>query len=720
MTLKKEFFDYLAKFERTCPLRDFKTDTSKNVIGLRHDVDHSIDYALEMAFWEHDRGIRSTYYILPGTAYWNEDPRLLDKCLQIQDFGHEIGLHVNTVAEWFRHNKEPLSSLKMQLKRLREAGLVVDGIAAHGDPDCYNANFINYWVFRELRPDDPAKRETGLTAEGIPSGKVGRALTYPENHILLRPGDGEQLEFWQVSMKELGLAYHATHLDYDTYYTDSGGRWRVTPDPLNEDLRRGRIQINIHPIHWQTEPRMFFFLSTARSSSKWLTKVLDEASSLQARHEDFLNFSYENGERLEDHRTGLGYADWIADPANVTGRIDAARSWLADQKPADSAELNVYLERHVDILKRYFPHAYFVFLHRAPNLVVRSIMNREWFDTALDDRHPAPDDVMNWAKLTPFERCCHYVREAMSRLFINCQARVGSDELTSSMETCGAALKQLDIAFYPRLAEPFFETRINENKNTAFPDSSGWTPDQREQFDQICGPISHMLGYVGSSSNKHAKPDPVLAMKLKMAQMKQLLPRHNYRIPNALWFNNVRASPAGASASKGQISLSQQVERHAFIYLGMSGLRHHMSFSALPNAEYTVSFRGDVNGPKGALCQFFVVEDVGGQKDVKRRLLRRLEGGSEAVRLSFRPGYATRRFCFMFNVPMGTEDAVATIRDFSVEVPATRLSQLAMTSQARSTWLSGGIEFGLAHLGRKAVNATRRLAKKGIRVLAGR
>lgn len=61
---------------------------------LRHDIDFDIKKACEMAQIEYDMGIKSTYFVLVSTDFYNvfskESSELLAK---IMELGHEIGLH---------------------------------------------------------------------------------------------------------------------------------------------------------------------------------------------------------------------------------------------------------------------------------------------------------------------------------------------------------------------------------------------------------------------------------------------------------------------------------------------------------------------------------------------------------------------------------------------------------------------------------------------------
>ncbi|MFG6376998.1 MAG: hypothetical protein K1W19_01520 [Lachnospiraceae bacterium] len=66
----------------------------KNPVILRHDVDNDLSKALEMAEFESKREVKSTYFVLISSDFYNifsmKNSRLIH---QIQNYGHEIGLH---------------------------------------------------------------------------------------------------------------------------------------------------------------------------------------------------------------------------------------------------------------------------------------------------------------------------------------------------------------------------------------------------------------------------------------------------------------------------------------------------------------------------------------------------------------------------------------------------------------------------------------------------
>ena len=77
---------------RFCLYHD--ADRFDRTVILRHDIDFSPEKALEMADLEQQQGIRSTYFVLLATEFYNVFSRKTDRVLrQILAMGHEIGLH---------------------------------------------------------------------------------------------------------------------------------------------------------------------------------------------------------------------------------------------------------------------------------------------------------------------------------------------------------------------------------------------------------------------------------------------------------------------------------------------------------------------------------------------------------------------------------------------------------------------------------------------------
>jgi hypothetical protein len=78
---------------------------------LRHDIDTSPHYALEMAHLEHSLGVRSSFYVLLHSPFYNPAaPRHWDDLQRLVKMGFEVGLHYET--DFFeQRNLDPLEGV---------------------------------------------------------------------------------------------------------------------------------------------------------------------------------------------------------------------------------------------------------------------------------------------------------------------------------------------------------------------------------------------------------------------------------------------------------------------------------------------------------------------------------------------------------------------------------------------------------------------------------
>ena len=58
MSVRQDYFEYLAHFGHTVTVRELADAPGQpDMVALRHDVDHDLDVALEMAYWERWSGL---------------------------------------------------------------------------------------------------------------------------------------------------------------------------------------------------------------------------------------------------------------------------------------------------------------------------------------------------------------------------------------------------------------------------------------------------------------------------------------------------------------------------------------------------------------------------------------------------------------------------------------------------------------------------------------
>ncbi len=213
--------------DRVVPMRDiYKGDTNPRVIGVRHDVDDnqgSFDTALRMAEWEFEHGYSSTYFLLHDSHYWNED--MLCRAPQFEELGHEVGIHVNAIAEALRQRRDPHEILTEALEELRSAVRVV-GCVAHGDRLCHTAGFVNDELFLESR-----RPSYGAADRMVVEGRVGV-------HIV------------PVSRAWYELEYDANWLVRGDYLSDSGGEWSQPFEGVVASFGDGQLHVLQHPDWW--------------------------------------------------------------------------------------------------------------------------------------------------------------------------------------------------------------------------------------------------------------------------------------------------------------------------------------------------------------------------------------------------------------------------------------------------------------------------------------
>jgi hypothetical protein len=203
---------------------EIATDTA---LIIRHDIDHDIDTAVELARWESENGIRATYCPLHTAWYYGElGPEghrhtdfLVESLKEIQYLGHEINLHNNFAVLGLKAGIDPIALLEREILALRSYGIDVQGTSTHGDRLCRELSFRNYELFAESVYDERGG---------------ARTVEYEGNRIRL--GD--------VSMAEFGLEYEAYDLPRDEYVTDSGGRLRYK---RNTRGRGGHTRAELEP-----------------------------------------------------------------------------------------------------------------------------------------------------------------------------------------------------------------------------------------------------------------------------------------------------------------------------------------------------------------------------------------------------------------------------------------------------------------------------------------
>lgn len=72
----------------------FDHEPSAGDLFLRHDVDMSLEAALEVAELESERGVTATYFLMTRSDFYNLDSRIGQRAIaRLRELGHAVGLH---------------------------------------------------------------------------------------------------------------------------------------------------------------------------------------------------------------------------------------------------------------------------------------------------------------------------------------------------------------------------------------------------------------------------------------------------------------------------------------------------------------------------------------------------------------------------------------------------------------------------------------------------
>ena len=125
----QEFFTYdslLRFFEHLksiAPLVQFYEAGSKDGILLRHDIDFDITPAYRLACLEHDVNVKSTFFVMPTSEFYNPlSARNATMLREMLRMGFEVGLHFDPVLVYSYESPAALEArFKAELRVLKYA-----------------------------------------------------------------------------------------------------------------------------------------------------------------------------------------------------------------------------------------------------------------------------------------------------------------------------------------------------------------------------------------------------------------------------------------------------------------------------------------------------------------------------------------------------------------------------------------------------------------------
>jgi len=113
----------------------FNWPESESPVVLRHDIDNDIGKALCLAKVEHKANVKSTYFVLLSSEFYNVfSNKNREMLLHIHSLGHEIGLHFDEMnyPVFFGNLKEIVRKIEMEAGVLSEVlGMKIRVVSMH-------------------------------------------------------------------------------------------------------------------------------------------------------------------------------------------------------------------------------------------------------------------------------------------------------------------------------------------------------------------------------------------------------------------------------------------------------------------------------------------------------------------------------------------------------------------------------------------------------------
>lgn len=119
--------------------RTFSDPLGDGDVVLRHDVDLSVDRAVEMARIEAEMGIESSYFVLLTSSLYNPfEADCRDAINEIESLGHDVGLHFSTHLYWTPEDSPTADEIERHVRQERAVLETVvptsDAVSFHRPP----------------------------------------------------------------------------------------------------------------------------------------------------------------------------------------------------------------------------------------------------------------------------------------------------------------------------------------------------------------------------------------------------------------------------------------------------------------------------------------------------------------------------------------------------------------------------------------------------------
>lgn len=257
--------------------------------------------------------------------------------------------------------------------------------------------------------------------------------------------------------------------------------------------------------------RPIFFLSTGRTGTKFFTELLRESKGTSVFHSIEPELVEQGKKVYETYKS-------LSNKGEITSDIDelVGQMFLSAREEVLYKEFirnKVYVETNNRItflapgLKKVFPNARFIFLHRHPGEFIRSGLRRNWYSggQSHDIGRIVPVDgsalSLEWENVSNLERIAWLWNE--TNLFIDhfVESLDEGDYYkfnfnNLSFKSVKDLLSFLDIKdISDSKIEKLLPQKVNAQKSGQVESYENWSFEEREKVKAICGELAGNLGH---------------------------------------------------------------------------------------------------------------------------------------------------------------------------------------------------------------------------------
>lgn len=248
--------------------------------------------------------------------------------------------------------------------------------------------------------------------------------------------------------------------------------------------------------------RCLFILSTGRTGSSTLIKLLNLSPDVNAFHEPKPNL-------VKEYRSS--FRDMSDRPDYYRRLFMRARSLQISQSTSDGS---VYAEATLlkffaPVIAQLLPNSKFLHIHRHPGEVVRSGMRRRWYLNNPLDKYravPVPSDPASskWVQWDSFNKVC-WLWHAENQRFLELAQSLGGERVLSLQfdNWINPQTGQYQIIFdflgvkQPKagIVSEILGEKHNRQVDGEFPHYELWTESQKHKLHEIASSTMDQLGY---------------------------------------------------------------------------------------------------------------------------------------------------------------------------------------------------------------------------------